>query len=179
MRLLAIFSLVAICSLGWAKPQAEFYQYKLPGIDGKPIDLSSFQGRVVMVVNTASQCGYTDQYAGLQKLHDEFAAKGLTIIGVPSRSFKQEYKDEAKVAKFCKMRYGVSFPLTKILAVKGGNAHPLFHHLIAQAPQRQGEAVKWNFEKFLVSRQGQVKARFPSKIEPTSDQVRDALQKLL
>ena len=137
-------------------------------IDGRDIDLSEFQGRVVLVVNTASQCGFTPQYQGLQALHDRYSAQGFTVLGFPCDQFgHQEPGDDAEIAGFCERNFGVTFPLFSKIEVNGDGAHPLYQWLRRKAPGLLGlQAVKWNFTKFLVDRSGNQVTRFGSDVEP-------------
>lgn len=165
-----------------SKTSSEFYRFELPGLTGQSIAMKDFAGKVVLVSNTASHCGYTKQYKGLQKLHETYHDKGLVVIGVPSNSFKQEFKDEKEVANFCEMNYGVKFKMAKILAVKGPDAHPVFRYLTENSSvgkQAAAKEIQWNFEKFLVDRKGQVRYRFASKTEPGSPEFIQAVKKLL
>jgi glutathione peroxidase len=137
-------------------------------IAGKPFDAASLQGKVVLVVNTASGCGLTPQYEGLEKLHRAYQAKGLVILGFPCNQFLgQEPGTEAEIAQFCQLNYQVSFPMMQKIDVNGGDAHPLFQWLTQQAPGLLGiKAVKWNFTKFLVAKDGSTVKRFAPQTEP-------------
>ena len=133
-------------------------------IDGRPVDLSAYDGQVVLVVNTASQCGFTPQYKGLQKLYDDYADRGFTVLGFPSDQFNQESGDEAEIGAFCERTFGVTFPMFAKVAVNGEDAHPLFAWLRSQKGGLLGSRIKWNFSKFLLGRDGQVIDRFaPTK----------------
>lgn len=158
---------------------AEFYQFELPGLSGKPIKMADYKGKVVMVVNTASHCGFTKQYKDLQKIYESYQEQGLIVVGVPSDSFNQEFKDDKEVAKFCEMNFGVRFPMARILPVKGKEAHPLFQHLTAQSPNKSKREVRWNFEKFLIDHKGQVRYHFGSRVSPSSKKVTQAISTLL
>jgi glutathione peroxidase len=144
----------------------QLYSLKYTSIQGEPKGLDAFKGKVLLIVNTASECGYTSQYEGLEKLYKKYEAKGLTVIGFPSPSFDQELGSDKEVANFCKLRYGVTFPLAKRVSVKGKDIDPVFSYLIQNAPEK-GD-VKWNFEKFLINRKGEVVGRFPSGVTPES-----------
>jgi glutathione peroxidase len=137
-------------------------------IAGKPFDAASLQGKVVLVVNTASGCGLTPQYEGLEKLYKTHQAKGLVILGFPCNQFLgQEPGTEAEIAQFCQLNYQVSFPMMQKIDVNGGDAHPLFQWLTQQAPGLLGiKAVKWNFTKFLVAKDGSSVKRFAPQTEP-------------
>ncbi|MCK0512978.1 glutathione peroxidase [Aromatoleum buckelii] len=132
--------------------------------------LAEFRGRVLLIVNTASECGFTPQYAALQELHDRFAPRGFSVIGFPCNQFgTQEPGSAEEIAAFCAKNYGVSFPLGEKIDVNGDNAHPLYRHLTSVAPGILGtEAIKWNFTKFLVDRNGQIVGRFAPATKPES-----------
>jgi len=144
------------------------FDFETRSLDGTPMPLSAFRGKVLLIVNTASKCGFTPQYAGLQRLHEQFADRGFTVLGFPCNQFgAQEPGDADEVAAFCSRNYGVSFPLSEKIEVNGQHAHPLFKHLTTTAPGVLGtEAIKWNFTKFLVNRDGGVVARFAPTTKP-------------
>jgi glutathione peroxidase len=139
-------------------------------IDGQDLSLISLQGRVVLVVNTASACGFTPQLAGLQKLHEQYAERGLTVIGFPCNQFGgQDPKPDGEIQSFCQKNYGVSFPMMAKVEVNGAGAHPLFQWLTRSAPGILGtQAIKWNFTKFLVGKDGQAIKRYGSMDKPES-----------
>ncbi|MEM6652196.1 MAG: glutathione peroxidase [Pseudomonadota bacterium] len=144
----------------------EAHQASFTTIDGKPLPFSSFAGQVVLVVNTASQCGYTGQYAGLQELYDTFKADGFAVLGVPSNDFgAQEPGTEAQIATFCELNYGVEFPLTRKTTVVGADQHELW----GMAKDALGDKAepKWNFHKVLVSRDGKFLQAYPSAVRPS------------
>ncbi len=152
--------------------------FKATSIDGREVDLADYEGQVVLVVNTASQCGLTGQYAGLQELHDTYAAQGFTVLGFPCDQFgHQEPGDEAEIATFCERNYGVTFPMFAKVDVNGDDAHPLFVWLRSEKGGLLGSAIKWNFTKFLVGKDGEVVSRFAPTSEPASltDDVEKAL----
>ena len=152
--------------------------FKATAIDGTETDLSAYEGEVVLVVNTASQCGLTGQYAGLQVLHDTYADRGFTVLGFPCNQFgEQEPGDEAEIASFCDRNYGVTFPMFAKVDVNGDDAHPLFAWLKKEKGGLLGGAIKWNFTKFLVGRDGQVIKRFSPTTEPAKlgDKIEAAL----
>ena len=136
--------------------------FKATTIDGVEADLSDYEGQVVLVVNTASQCGLTGQYAGLQELYDTYAERGFTVLGFPCDQFgHQEPGDEDEIASFCERNYGVSFPMFSKIDVNGDEAHPLFAWLREEkSGLMPGDAIKWNFTKFLVGRDGKVLKRY-------------------
>ena len=137
-------------------------------IQGNEVPLSRYQGRVLLIVNTASACGFTPQYAGLQALHAQYAGQGLTVLGFPCNQFgHQEPGSADEIATFCERNFGVQFPLMQKVEVNGAGAHPLYRWLEAQAPGLLGsKAIKWNFTKFLVGRDGQVLQRYAPQDAP-------------
>src|SRR5437763_180585 len=152
--------------------------FTMDSINGKPIDLSKYQGRVVLMVNVASQCGYTPQYEGLEELHKKYAAKGLSILGFPANDFgAQEPGTNGEIAQFCKQNYGVEFDMFSKIVVKGPDQAPLYKYLTSH-PKFRGQ-VDWNFEKFLIGRNGEVIGRFKSEIEPSSKQMLSAIESAL
>lgn len=149
---------------------AGVYNIPVTAIDGTPTTLAGYRGRVLLVVNVASRCGFTPQYAGLEKLHREYAGSGLTVLGFPCDQFlHQEPGDEAEIQSFCQLKYDVTFPLFAKVKVNGPDAHPLFVLLKDRARGTFGtRRVKWNFTKFLVSRDGEVQRRFGPMSTPAS-----------
>lgn len=143
--------------------------------DDAPQPLCQFAGKVLMVVNTASYCGYTPQYEGLEKLHARYAAQGFTVLGVPSNDFKQETHDTRAIADLCFNTYGVKFPMFGPQAVSGPGAHP-FYAALARA---SGQAPRWNFHKYLIDRQGKVVADFPSAVAPLDARMTRRIEQLL
>ncbi len=138
---------------------------KVKKIDGSEVDLAKYKGKVVMVVNVASQCGATPQYAGLQKLHDTYKDKGLVVLGFPANEFgAQEPGSDAEISKFCTSKYNVTFDMFSKIVVKGDGQSPLYKALTSQA--NPAGDVKWNFEKFLIGRDGNVVARFATPVKP-------------
>jgi glutathione peroxidase len=144
------------------------YDFSATSIEGQNTDLSAFQGKVLLIVNTASQCGFTSQYQGLQALHTQYADQGLAVLGFPCNQFgQQEPGSESQIKSFCETRYGVSFPLFQKIDVNGSNAHPLYQYLTKAAPGIFGtEGIKWNFTKFLVDRTGKVVQRYAPNTTP-------------
>jgi glutathione peroxidase len=138
------------------------YDFSTTSLQGQPLELSSFKDKVVLIVNTASKCGFTSQYTGLQKLYDSMAAKGLVVLGFPCNQFGgQEPGSTEDIQSFCQMNYGVTFPLSQKVDVNGSNAHPLYKYLTAEKPGLLGfKDIKWNFTKFLVDKQGNVVKRY-------------------
>ncbi|SDC47902.1 glutathione peroxidase [Nocardioides lianchengensis] len=136
-------------------------------IDGQEIDLASYDGQVVLVVNTASQCGFTPQYQGLQALHDQYAERGFAVLGFPCDQFgHQEPGTDEEISGFCERNFGVTFPLFSKIDVNGDDAHPLFQWLRSEKGGVLGDRIKWNFTKFLIGRDGTVIKRYASTTKP-------------
>jgi glutathione peroxidase len=146
------------------------YDYSAKTIDGEDRTLSDYKGKVLVIVNTASKCGFTPQYQGLEKVFREFRSKGLVVLGFPCDQFgHQEPGDENEIKNFCSVNYGVSFPMFSKVDVNGDHAHPLFNYLKDEAPGLFGSrAIKWNFTKFLVDQSGKVVKRYGSMDKPES-----------
>lgn len=145
--------------------------------DGTTTDFGMFKGKVVMVVNVASNCGFTPQYAGLETLYEKFRDRGFEILGVPCNQFAgQEPGSDSEIAEFCQRNFGVTFPLTVKADVRGRSQHPLYAELTKFKTGLLPGLVKWNFEKFLVNREGEVVARFAPTVEPDSAEVIDAIE---
>lgn len=155
------------------------YDFAVTTIEGQPLNLSTYKNKVLLIVNTASQCGFTPQYQGLQALYDKYASQGLEILGFPCNQFGQQEPGSASdIQSFCETRFGVKFPLFQKVDVNGKEAHPLFQYLTKAAPGLFGtETVKWNFTKFLVDRNGKVIERYASMAKP--EDLEKAIQKLL
>lgn len=147
---------------------SNLYSIALKTQDGRETSLEEYRGKVLLVVNTASKCGFTPQYQGLQALHEKYRERGLVVLGFPCNQFgQQEPGSDEDIQQFCELNYGVSFPVYAKLEVNGPDAHPLFVHLKREAPGILGtEGVKWNFTKFLVDREGRVVKRFAPKDKP-------------
>lgn len=149
------------------------YDFKITGLDGKPLDIAQFKGKKILIVNTASKCGYTPQYADLEKLYEQYKSK-LVVIGFPANNFgQQEPGTSQEITEFCTKNYGVTFPMAEKSDVVGDNISPLFKYLTDEA-HKLGVAdpvVKWNFTKFLVDENGKLLAVFPSKVKPMDDQI--------
>ena len=153
----------------------DFFSQTVKTLEGKTLDLKSWQGKVVLVVNTASECGYTPQYAGLQKLHEAWKDKGVVVLGVPSNDFGAQEPGNAKqIADFCTARFGVTFPLLEKQTVKGANKSPLYQFLTKEHGEPQ-----WNFHKFLVGKDGRVRAAFKSGVTPEGKEMAGALEAAL
>ena len=144
-----------------------FHDFSIESISGGDISLADYKNKVVLLVNTASQCGFTPQYAGLQKIYDRYKDDGFVVLGVPSDDFKQELSSDDDVKKFCEIRYGVNFPLTSIQRIKGDSAHPLYKWISGNTSVI-GQP-RWNFHKYLIGKEGQILNWFSSMTSPTSD----------
>jgi glutathione peroxidase len=154
------------------------YDFNVKSIDGKEVPLSTYKGKALLIVNTASECGFTPQYEGLQKLYEGYKAKGFEVLAFPSNDFGgQEPGSAEEIKKFCTLKYKTTFPLFAKVVVKGKQAEPLFRFL-QDLPKNGGE-VKWNFSKFLVDSKGEVVAHFDSDVEPQSDTLKKALDAAL
>lgn len=154
------------------------YDFSFESLDGRPLPLSAYKGKVLLVVNTASKCGFTPQYEGLEKLYEDYKDKGLVIIGVPSNDFGEQEPGDAKaIQSFCKLNYGVSFPMTAKQVVVGDEAHPFY--LWIRKALGFGSAPKWNFHKYLIDTQGQPVDFFLSTTTPDAKKLKTAIEKLL
>ncbi len=144
------------------------YDFEALSIEGQPVQLSQYRDRVLLIVNTASACGFTPQFTGLEKLHQQLSSQGLTVLGFPCNQFaSQDPGDNAQIASFCQKNYGVSFQMMGKIEVNGAGAHPLYQWLTAEAPGILGsKAIKWNFTKFLVGRDGRVIRRYAPQDTP-------------
>lgn len=177
-RIAALFAGLVALTFGGIAMAGNAYDYSFQTIEGKPLPLSSYKGKAVLVVNTASFCGYTPQYTGLQSLWDEYKDKGLVVLAVPANDFgSQEPGTAAEIKDFCESKYDVTFPLASKEVVKGNDAHPFYKW----AAQTLGEdkAPKWNFHKYLIDPNGGLIAAFPSKVEPKSPELMAAVDKAL
>jgi glutathione peroxidase len=155
--------------------------FTLNSIDGKPAPLSQYQGKVVLIVNVASRCGFTPQYEGLEKIYEKYKDKGFVILGFPANNFgSQEPGTNEEIKTFCSSKYSVTFPMYAKISVKGADIHPLYQFLTdKQANPKTGGDIGWNFTKFLVGKDGKVIARFESAVTPESPEVTGAIEKAL
>lgn len=166
----------AIPSSAAESPCPSLLDHKLVNLQDEPVSLCQFQGKVLLVVNTASECGYTPQYDGLEKLYRRYRDEGFAVLGFPANDFGgQEPGSNKEIAQFCRMNYGITFPVFAKTAVVGANANPLFRDLAAKT----GKPPRWNFHKYLLDRTGQPVAVFESAIEPEDRQVTSQIDKLL
>ncbi|MFN5008418.1 MAG: glutathione peroxidase [Bacteroidota bacterium] len=165
------YLLVALMSLMMA-PTGSIHKFKVPSIDGGTIDFSKYKGKKILVVNTASKCGYTPQYADLEKLYEQYKSK-LVIVGFPANNFGgQEPGSNAEINAFCQKNYGVTFTMAEKVSVKGDDTHPLFKWLTSKAENGVMDAeIKWNFTKFLLDEKGKLIGVYPSKVNPMSEEI--------
>ncbi len=179
-----ILALLAFLGAPQAQPQgsakvSEVLNFTMNSLDGKPVNLAKYQGDVVLMVNVASQCGFTPQYEGLEELHRRYSGKGLRILGFPSNDFgEQEPGTDKEIADFCAKNYGVQFDMFSKIGVLGPGKAPLYKYLTERNPKFKGD-VEWNFEKFLVGRDGQVIGRYKSPVEPLSKELVGAIESAL
>jgi glutathione peroxidase len=175
MKNIALFALAALLLAAFTFPALKtksVHSFKVKSIEGGEIDFSKFKGKKILIVNTASNCGYTPQYEGLQKLYKEYDRK-LVVVGFPCNQFGgQEPGTEGEIKEFCKVRYGVSFPLAAKVDVKGTNVAPIFKWLCSKDQNGVLDAeIKWNFNKFLLNEKGELIAHFPSNVKPDSEEI--------
>lgn len=176
-------ALVALAALLWLAPNpvgaetSRVHDVAFVGIDGQELPLRAFAGQPLLLVNTASRCGFTDQYADLQRVWERYRDRGLVVVGMPSGDFNQELGDAAAIQEFCEVEFGIDFPLTDKLATRGTDQHPFF----AEVERQLGaEALpRWNFHKYLVDREGRLVESWPSRIRPDSSAVHSAIEAVL
>ena len=154
-----------------------FYDFKIESITGETIDFNEYKNKVILIVNTASYCGFTKQYTDLQELWDKYKSRGLIVLGVPSNSFNQEKNNNSEVKEFCKVNFNINFPLSAITEVKGDNAHDLFKW----AKNNHGKSAipKWNFHKILINKEGKVEDTFTSFTNPMSKKIVSKIENIL
>lgn len=154
-----------------------FYNFNVKNIDGEDVSLADYKGKVVMVVNVASKCGFTPQYDGLQAIYEKYQEDGFVILGFPANNFnEQEPGSNEEIKQFCRLEYGVDFPMFSKVSVKGGDQAELFAYLTSQTnPDFEGD-IKWNFEKFLIGKDGSLERRFRSNVEPESEELITAIE---
>ena len=154
-----------------------FYDFKIESINGEIINFKEYENKVVLLVNTASYCGFTKQYDDLQKLWDQYKSKGLIVLGVPSNSFNQEKIKNSEIKKFCEVNFNINFPLTTLTEVKGNNAHEIFKW----AKENHGKSAipKWNFHKLLINKMGKIEETYSSLTKPTSKKIISKIESLL
>ena len=158
--------------------KSEFYQFTALSLQGKETSMSAYEGKTILVVNTASKCGFTPQFAGLEKLYEKYKDKGAVILGFPCNQFaNQEPGDEKSIAEGCLLNYGVTFPMFSKIEVNGMNAHPIYKYLKKQFNSFWGSRIKWNFTKFLIDANGKPVKRFAPATKP--EEIDEYLQKFL
>jgi len=172
MKQFLLMALVSIFSGTSLPADPSIHRFKVKSIEGATIDFAAFKGKKILVVNTASECGYTPQYEDLQKLYDQYKSK-LVVVGFPANNFGgQEPGSDTEIRAFCKARYGVSFPLASKVSVKGNDMAPIYKWLTSKAENGVLDAtIGWNFNKFLLDENGKLLAFFPSKVKPMSDEI--------
>lgn len=167
----AILASIAITGTAWAGMR----DYSFPSIDGGALEMSDWAGQPVLVVNTASQCGFTGQYAGLQELYDAYRDAGLVVLAIPSDDFNQELASAEEVKEFCEVNYGIDMPMTDITRVKGASAHAFYQDVKAET----GFVPRWNFNKVLVGPEGEIVQTWGSRTKPMSAEITEAVEQLL
>ena len=175
-----IFSLllIPILALTMNKITDSIYNFSVKNIDGQEVSLDKYKGKVILIVNVASKCGYTPQYEGLQNLYESYKDDDFVILGFPANNFKgQEPGSNEEIKQFCTLEYGVEFPMFSKVSVKGDDQAELFTYLTSLSnPDFEGD-IKWNFEKFLISKEGNLVRRFRSDVKPESDEIVEAIEK--
>ena len=157
--------------------QKNLHDFTIESIEGEIINLKDYKNKVVLLVNTASKCGFTPQYSGLQKIYDRYKEDGLVVLGVPSNDFNQELSNDNEVKQFCEIRFGVNFPMTKIQKIRGENAHPLYKW-ISENISIIG-TPRWNFHKYLIGKDGNIINWFSSMTSPSSEGLKNEIEKAL
>ena len=167
-----MIKLITVLVALWMVAASSIYDFKVPSLDGNTIDFSKYKGKNILIVNTASQCGFTKQYADLEKLYEKYKGN-LVIIGFPANNFgQQEPGSNAEIKEFCSKNYGVTFPMAEKISVKGEDIHPLFKWLTSKQDNGVMDAeIKWNFTKFLIDKNGKLVAVFPSAVTPMSEEI--------
>ncbi len=174
---LALMTLIAGASIGFAQERS-IYDFTVKTIDGQEKSLAEYKGKTLLIVNTASHCGFTKQYKGLEALYQEYKDKGFEILAFPANNFMgQEPGSNADIKSFCELKFKTTFPLFSKISVKGDDMDPLYAYL-TQASGFNGD-ISWNFNKFIVDKNGKVVARFPSPVEPQSDEITATLKEIL
>jgi glutathione peroxidase len=178
----SIFAFLVVATLsftGFSLMAAEPFDIPLKDIDGKATTLQPYQGKVILVVNVASKCGYTKQYTALESVYTNYVSQGLVVCGFPCNQFlSQEPGTDAEIKQFCSSKYSVTFPMFDKLEVNGDNRHPLYKFLVGDGSPFPGD-IKWNFTKFLIGRDGKIVARFEPKVKPDSEEVTKAIEAAL
>ena len=183
MKFLILFAflLITASAILFGGDMDSIYTFSVDDIDGNTGTLQPYKGNVMLIVNTASKCGFTYQYEGLQNLYDTYKDQGLVVLGFPSNDFMgQEPGTEEEIKEFCSLNYNVSFPLYSKITVKGRNIHPLYDYLTSKKTNPEfGGKITWNFNKFLIDREGNIVNRFSSKVKPEATEVVEAIETAL
>lgn len=180
MKILFIALLLALTGSMGTTEQTSLYDFTVQDIDGELVSLKQYEGQVILVVNVASKCGYTPQYEGLQKIYETYKDDGFVILGFPANNFNgQEPGSDQEIKQFCTLEYGVEFPMFSKVSVKGDDQAALFSYLTSLPNEDFDGEIKWNFEKFLIDKNGFLKRRFRSSVEPQSDPLITAIEKEL
>ena len=180
--IMMIILLIAITAIQTEEQNMNsIYDFKMVNIMGDTLQLNEYAGKVLLIVNTASKCGFTYQYEGLEKLYKTYKDKGLVILGFPANNFlKQEPGSNEEIATFCSINYGVTFPMFSKISVKGKTIHPLYQYLTSKETNPEfGGKISWNFNKFLISKEGKIINRFGSKDKPESEKIIQAIENAL
>ena len=162
---------------GSAKYEKIFFDFKIESISGNEIDLSKYKDKAILLVNTASYCGFTKQYTDLQNLWDKYKKDGLIVLGIPSNSFNQEKNSNQEVKDFCEVNFNINFPMTKITIVKGDNAHPIYKW--AKNNYGKSAVPKWNFYKILINKDGKIEDTYSSLTNPMSEKIQSKIKSIL
>lgn len=179
MQLIIAF-FISLIMLTAEKEKTTLFDFTVKDIRGNEVSLEQFRGNVILIVNTASKCGFTSQYGDLQKLYDEFRDDGFIVLGFPSANFGgQEFGTNDEIIEFCEMNFQINFPMFSKVDVKGEEQHPLFRYLTSAYNQDFTGNIRWNFEKFLIDKEGNLKRRFRSTTKPASRKIRYAVQELM
>ena len=164
-------------NLAMANYEKVFYDFKIESITGEIINFDDYKDKVVLLVNTASYCGFTKQYAELQQLWSDYKSKGLIVLGIPSNSFNQEKKNDEDIKKFCEVNFNINFPLSTVTNVKGDNAHEIFKW--AKKNYGQSAVPKWNFHKILINKEGKIEETYSSFTKPSSKKLITKIEEIL
>ncbi len=171
-----LFSFLLVAFSFGLMAQENIYDFKMRTIDGDTVSLSDYKGQVILIVNVASRCGFTPQYEALEKLYEEYKDRGFVILAFPANDFmNQEPGSDEEIKNFCRSKYGVSFPVFSKIHVRGPEMHPLYQYLT----EMSGKPVKWNFQKYLIDRNGNIVKVFAPKVKPDSPEIKDEIESIL
>jgi len=174
---LGLAATALVCTAPAAAVEISAHDFSFTSIDGTPLPMSRYRGKAILLVNTASQCGYTHQYDGLQALWSAYRDRGLVVVGVPSDDFDQELASESEIKRFCAVNFAIDFPMTELQTVRGRNAHPLYRWIADT--RGHTAAPRWNFWKYLITPDGQIAGNWPSRVAPQSPELRAAIEAVL